>query len=105
MTTKAQKILFYAYPHPTAGIVFNDWTKNWIRWYWAGGKTNKKFILKKLVEKHWIKLGAEIYKAYNQALLEIMDSGYTDQKTAVMTFYIPPDENYVDVSWEMNWKV
>lgn len=100
MEKNVEKLLIYAYPHPTAWLVFNDWTKDGIRWFRAWGKTNKKFILKKLVEKHWMKLWKEIYKAYNQALLELIDSWYTDKRTAALTFYIPiPDKN-ADVSWE-----
>jgi len=92
MAKKFQKVLFYAYPHPTAWLVFNDGTKDWVWGFWAWGKTDKKFILKKLVEKHGIKLGKEIYKAYNQALLDLMESGYTKQRTAALVFYLPSEE-------------
>lgn len=101
-----QKIHMYAYKHPTAWIVFNDWFENGIWWYWAWWNKENwevKFVLKKLIETHWREEGSRIYKAYNQALIDIRKSKYFDKEieteegkivqadTACLVFYIPED--------------
>lgn len=88
-----KKVYLYAKQHPRAWLVFHDWIKNWMRWYRAGGDKEKKemkFIIRKLVEKHWVEKGKEIYQAYNEALLDIWESWYYNKgETACIVLYLP----------------
>lgn len=86
-----QKIYLQAHPHPTAGLVFNQWKdiEGWIRGYWAGGKQGK-LILQKLIEQHWEAEGKDIYKKYNLWLLAVTE-GFGWNNMGSLVLYIPKD--------------
>ena len=53
-------------------FVWQDWSR--IHWAWGWKEANKvKYIIRKLIEIHGDKIGFEIYKKYNEALLAIKD--------------------------------
>ena len=73
--------------------------QNWMRWHWAWwGPDKVNFVLAKLVAKRWTKRGIQIYKAFNDALLEVSkekQENWNFPKWVLVMFQKDQDENWV----------
>lgn len=71
---KTKQYLF-ATKHPTSWLVFSTGTWENKLWGFRAGWPDGRFILKQLIATYGKEDGVKIYNAYNQALLDVKDSG------------------------------
>lgn len=74
---RTRKVYYYADTYETQegkqGIVFKG--QDWSKMYRAGGNEHQqRYIIEQLIKNHWVDLWYEIYKNYNQALLDVSSS-------------------------------